>query len=275
MKTIFTTITAILLLLLMAIFAFKAYDNAKSYQEMNQIILQKQTISDLTTKKLKKFADTISFGLYHGYDDDMKESKKSIEVQNFFKSKAVDYTIYFMVTLLGLLLLYFFTPLNQFTIIISLGALIALLTALFTPIMTIVIHKNIEHIGDVVLSMESKGVLGSIAKLFDSENFVVAIALLVFSIIFPLLKTISILFVAIFKDNYFAHSIVYFFKFIGKWSMADVFVVATFLVYLSASKGNMSRAEIGMGIYFFLAYVIVSIIASLSADKMLSKQLVI
>lgn len=51
--------------------------------------------------------------------------------------------------------------------------------------------------------------------------------------------------------------------------MADVFVVATFLVYLSGSKGEMSRAEVQMGLYFFLAYVILSMIASLSADKML------
>jgi len=53
--------------------------------------------------------------------------------------------------------------------------------------------------------------------------------------------------------------------------MADVFVVSTFLVYLSASKGDMSRAEIQVGIYFFLAYVIISILASLSADKMLQE----
>jgi len=51
--------------------------------------------------------------------------------------------------------------------------------------------------------------------------------------------------------------------------MADVFVVSTFLVYLSASKGDMSRAETMMGIYFFLAYVIVSMLASFSADRML------
>jgi uncharacterized paraquat-inducible protein A len=57
---------------------------------------------------------------------------------------------------------------------------------------------------------------------------------------------------------------------IGKWSMVDVFVVAVFLVYLTANKGDVSRAEVEVGLYFFLAYVIVSMFVSLSADKMLS-----
>jgi uncharacterized paraquat-inducible protein A len=34
----------------------------------------------------------------------------------------------------------------------------------------------------------------------------------------------------------FAHAVVAFFKMIGKWSMVDVFVVATFLVYLTVDK---------------------------------------
>ena len=52
--------------------------------------------------------------------------------------------------------------------------------------------------------------------------------------------------------------------------MVDVFVVAVFLVYLTANKGDVSRAEVEMGLYFFLAYVIVSMLVSLSADRMLS-----
>jgi uncharacterized paraquat-inducible protein A len=69
----------------------------------------------------------------------------------------------------------------------------------------------------------------------------------------------------------FAEGLVKFFKMIGKWSMVDVFVVAVFLVYLTANKGEVSRAEVEMGLYFFLAYVIVSMLVSLSADRMLGK----
>ena len=52
---------------------------------------------------------------------------------------------------------------------------------------------------------------------------------------------------------------------IGKWSMADVFVVATFLSYLSFSNmdsGIDTEAKTLVGLYFFLAYCILSIASS-------------
>ncbi|MNN99281.1 Paraquat-inducible protein A [compost metagenome] len=73
-------------------------------------------------------------------------------------------------------------------------------------------------------------------------------------------------------ESKFASHVVKFFKMIGKWSMVDVFVVAVFLVYLTANKGDVSRAEVEVGLYFFLAYVILSMLVSLSADKMLSSK---
>ena len=201
----------------------------------------------------------------------LAEQKKLLETQEFFKSRAMHYTVYAMGAAALLLLLYFVMTLQQFTISVSLAALIALAGGLLMPIMMMSIHKDVQYLGDVVLQMESKGVLGSISKLFEGHDYVVGGALLLFSIILPLMKTLSMLFVALFIQNRAAHAIVHFFKLLGKWSMADVFVVAVFLVYLSGSKGEMSRAEVQVGLYFFLAYVILSMIASLSADKMLQE----
>ena len=70
-------------------------------------------------------------------------------------------------------------------------------------------------------------------------------------------------------ESKIAHGFIGFFKTIGKWSMVDVFVVAVFLVYLTANKAETSRAEVEVGLYFFLAYVMVSMLVSFSADKML------
>jgi len=136
----------------------------------------------------------------------------------------------------------------------------------------VTIHKEVEYLGDVVLSFESKGVIGSISKLFESGDTVVALVILLFSALIPLLKTLSMMVVSIFMDTPFAHGIVKFFKMIGKWSMVDVFVVATFLVYLTVDRGDVSRAEVEVGLYFFLAYVIVSMLVSLSADRMLHRK---
>ena len=271
MKQIITTILAALLLVIMGFFTVKTYQNAKSYEEMSHIIVEKHNVTELSTNQLKKLGDILSLGFYDGYDEVLKEQKKLLETQEFFRQKAILYTLYAMGIAALLLLFYFVMTLQAFTVTVSLAALIALAGGLFIPIMMMSIHKEVQYLGDVVLTMESKGVLGSIGKLFEGGDYVVGTALLLFSIILPFLKTISMLFVALFVNNRAAHAVVHFFKLLGKWSMADVFVVATFLVYLSGSKGEMSRAEVQMGLYFFLAYVILSMIASLSADKMLQE----
>ena len=271
MKTAISSILALLLLVFMGYFTVKAYQNAKSYEEISHIIVEKHNVTELGTNKLKKLGDLLSLGFYKGYEKMMEEQKKLTDTQSFFKERAMKYTIYAMISAVLILPLYFVMTLQQFTISVSLAALIALAGGLLMPIMMMSIHKDVEYLGDVVLMMESKGVLGSISKLFESKDYVVGAALLLFSIILPLLKTLSMLFVSVFLKNRFAHTIVHSFKLLGKWSMADVFVVATFLVYLSGSKGEMSRAEVQTGLYFFLAYVILSMLASFSADKMLKK----
>ena len=271
MKKITTIILAATLLAGMAFFAFKAYKNAKSHEEMSYLIVDKHNVTELSTNQLKKLGDILSMGFYDGYDEVLKEQKKLIEAQTFFKQSAVQYTLYAMAAAVLLLLLYFVMSIQAFTVTVNLTALIALAGGLSMPIMMMSIHKDVQYLGEVVLAMESKGVLGSIAKLFENHDYVVGGALLLFSILLPLLKTLSMLFVALFIQNQSAHTVVLFFKMLGKWSMADVFVVATFLVYLSGSTGEMSRAEVQVGLYFFLAYVILSMLASLSADKMLQE----
>lgn len=271
MKKITTIILAATLLAGMAFFAFKAYKNAKSYEEMSYLIVDKHNVTELSTNQLKKLGDILSMGFYDGYDEVLKEQKKLFEAQTFFKQRALHYTLYAMGAAVLLLLLYFVMSLQAFTVTVNLTALIALAGGLLMPIMMMSIHKDVQYLGEVVLTMESKGVLGSIAKLFENHDYVVGGALLLFSILLPLLKTLSMLFVALFIQNQSARAVVLFFKMLGKWSMADVFVVATFLVYLSGSTGEMSRAEVQVGLYFFLAYVILSMLASLSADKMLQE----
>ena len=253
----------------MGFYSLKAYDSAKSYETISQIIVDRHNVKKLSTDKLKKIGDILSLGLYDGYKKTISEERELLSTQKFYKDRAIGYTIYSLGASALLLLLYFVMDIRLFTIAVTLSALMSLFSGLLMPIMMMSIHKEVEYLGDVVLSMESKGVWGSIVKLFYNHDYVVGGALLLFSIAIPLSKNISILFVATFVKNRKLHPIIHFFKLLGKWSMADVFVVATFLVYLSGSRGNMSRAEIEVGFYFFLAYVILSMVASLSADKML------
>jgi hypothetical protein len=270
-KQILALFVAVVLLGVMAFFTLRAYEDARSYETMSQLIVERHNVTKLSSNQLKKLGDILSLGFYHGYEEELAKEHKLLEAQTFYRERARRHTLYAMGAALAILALYVVMPLRLYTIVVSLAALLALAGGLSMPIMMMTIHKEVQYLGDVVLQMESKGVVGSIDKLFDSGDYVVGGALLLFSILLPTLKSLSMLFVALFIQNRAVHAIVHFFKILGKWSMADVFVVAVFLVYLSADKGDMSRAEVQVGLYFFLGYVILSMIASLSADRMLQE----
>jgi len=237
----------------MVLFGSKAYTQAKAYEQVTASLVSHMSAKKLAEFQLKELAEAFSLGFYE--NDKKKNLEKLRAEQEIHKKKSQEYAFYFILLLLGILGSYFLISLRAFTFFGSLGALVTLVFGLITPIMMVTIHKEVEYLGDVVLSFESKGVIGSIAKLFESGDIVVAIVILLFSVLVPTVKTLALLFVSIFMESKFAHGIVKFFKMIGKWSMVDVFVVATFLVYLTANKGDVSRAEVEVGLYFFLAYV--------------------
>jgi len=252
----------------MVFFGAKAYDQAILYEKATTELVSYQDAGQQASLQLEKFAKSLFGDLY---DDELKMKLDKVrEKQDAAMVQAQEYTIYFMFLLGVILILSLLGSLRTFTLFGSLSATVTLILGLITPILMVTIHKEVEYLGDIVLSFESKGVIGSIVKLYESGDIVVAIVILLFSVVVPGLKVLSLLFVSIFMESNFAHSIVKFFKMIGKWSMVDVFVVAVFLVYLTANKGDVSRAEVEVGLYFFLSYVIVSMFVSLSADKMLS-----
>ena len=258
-----------ILLITMVFFGTQAYREAKAYEAATLSLIDEMSAGKLAKFQLKELAETVSLGFY-------KNEKKALlkelkQTQKMHKEESRKYAVYALLPLLGILGSYFFISLRAFTFFGAAGALVTLIFGLIAPVMMVTIHKEVEYLGDVVLSFESKSVVGSIIKLFENGDSVVALTILLFSVLIPVVKIAAMLFVSFFMENRFAQGIVKFFKMIGKWSMVDVFVVATFLVYLTVNKGDVSRAEVEVGLYFFLAYVIVSMLVSLSADKMLHK----
>lgn len=254
-------------LMTMIFLGSKAYAHAKAYEDTTALLVSHMEVGELAEFQLQELAELFSFGFLK--NEKKEELKKIRKKQELHKVESRRYTVYFVFLLLVMLSAYLIVSVQVFTFFTSLSALITLIFGLVTPIMMVIIHKDIKYLGDLVLSFESKGIMGSVEKLFDSGDVVIAIVILLFSVLIPVAKTLSLLFVSVFIKSPFAQDIVKFFKMIGKWSMVDVFVVATFLVYLTGSSGDVSRAEVEVGLYFFLAYVMVSMLASLSADKML------
>ena len=261
---------AIVALSVMVWFGKQGYRDAITYEKKTEQIARHMDASGVAELKLKELASLFTLGMVK---NDTKERLLQWEHERHQAKLATQKdAIYFATAAASLLLLYWLLSIRGFTIAIALGALISLINGLVTPIMLMIVHKQVEYLGDVVLAFESKGILGSISKLYAEHNLTVAIVILVFSVIVPLFKTLSMLFVSVYEFSPFAARVVRFFKHLGKWSMLDVFVVALLLVYMTSNNQDISRAEAEIGLYFFLTYVFLSMIASLSADKMLREK---
>jgi len=263
-------IIAAVALMVMVWYGKEGYRAAVAYESITGAIASKMDAAGVAELKLKELASLFTLGLVK---NDTKEQLLKLEnLRHAAKTRAERNVLIFSLGAAVLVLLYFLLNIRGFTIAVSLGALVALVNGLVTPIMQMIVHKKVEYLGDVILSFESKGILSSIAKLYHEGNLTVAMVILLFSVIVPLLKTVSLLFVSVYEYSPFAARMVRWFRHLGKWSMLDVFVVAILLVYLTASHSDISRAEAEIGLYFFLAYVLLSMIASLSANAMLKQQ---
>jgi len=125
-------------------------------------------------------------------------------------------------------------------------------------------------------------IIATVEDLWRDERLMVAALIFLFSVCIPLLKTF-LLTVAYIKRNTAAERrLVAFVSSIGKWSMADVFVVAIFLAILSTNHAETSSAQqlslfgfkiaidissqtvssIGQGFYYFTAYCLLSLLGT-------------
>jgi hypothetical protein len=238
-----------------------SFKYAKSYEENTVAIAKECDIHGLAQEKWENIASTISFGLYKNKTKEKLDKLRKKQALN--KKLSREYLYYFLATLTLILIIALFCIPALNILIFAFSALISLIFGLINPILMVTIHKKIDYLGDIILSFESKGILGSIYKLFDSGEYVVGGAILLFSVLIPLLKILVLIFAVLFEKFEFPHKLVDFFKHLGKWSMLDVFVVAIFLVYLTSNSADVTHAEIQIGLYYFLIYVILSMITTI------------
>ena len=125
----------------------------------------------------------------------------------------------------------------------------------------------------------TRSILGAVRELAETGNYLVSFLILFFSVIVPLTKA-TMLLGSIFAASQRAREwLVYLVDLIGKWSMADVFVVGVFLAFLATqdqAQANVFEvpllgqqlevsmmtnltSTLGTGFYFFLGYCLFSI----------------
>ena len=255
------------LLSIMSYFGYITYKEAKIYEQQTSQIATMSDANGLASEKIDALTSIISLGLVK--NESKEKLKKLQERKELAKKRSKTYFYYFLLTLGAIVLLAFTCSLRGTAMTLSVSTFIALIYGLINPILMVTIHKNVEYLGDVILSFESKGIIGSISKLFESGEVAVALTILLFSVTLPVLKSLTLTLTLLFYDRPWSITLVNFFKHLGKWSMLDVFVVATFLVYITSNGGEMTHAEIQVGLYFFLIYVILSMVVALLTQRVL------
>ena len=111
---------------------------------------------------------------------------------------------------------------------------------------------------------QNKSVLELIKLLFGGGNFLVGMCVLFFSIVFPLFKLLASLIALIKPNTAIAKKSLSMINKLGKWSMADVFISAVYLAVFSFANMNVgvdTESNTLIGLYFFLAFVILSILS--------------
>ncbi len=144
-------------------------------------------------------------------------------------------------------------------ILISLGLL---LPGVLFPVLTIDASITLPLLGKMNLGSETRSVWGTITFLYEQKNYLVAGLIFLFSVIIPSLKNLLLFYVLLPGQGGGKRGIFAFIKRIGKWSMADVFVVAVFLAFLSTKSMQGFSASLEKGFYYFLGYCLLSLIAT-------------
>lgn len=121
--------------------------------------------------------------------------------------------------------------------------------------------------GEVEAYRKTRSILGTVEDLYTSGNAVVAFLVMLFSVVIPSIKLLMTFIATFLRSHLRRQNLVAINNFLSKWSMADVFVVATIVTYMAANASNdtgLMRFESAFetGFYYFVGYCIFSIAAA-------------
>ena len=143
-----------------------------------------------------------------------------------------------------------------FLILVSIGCLYPGLTL---PMMSLQIVASLPLVGDIELYNQTQSIWSGIVELFNKDYVFVAFLIFLFSIAVPLFKLMCLTVILLFESSKLAQTLYQIVLLIGKWSMADVFVVAIFISFLAGEAKPDVYANLHSGFYWFLSYCVISI----------------
>lgn len=236
-----------------------------------------------------------------GDDGERKAMAQAAKRQMLDLQMKADRYSGFLIAAIALYLIFlFFYSRNKEEWSIALGglllvALVCLTIGLFTPILEIAAYErdlsipvkvkteflslDIDYTakfeGEMYFYYQSKSIVELIGLLLQQGNWIVGLSILVFSLLFPLGKTLFTI-LALLKPNLVNRPLFSFFIFkTSKWSMADVFVAAIFLSFLAFNNmqtGIQTDSNILWGLYYFFAYCMLAILSAVLLQRQQKNQ---
>ena len=263
-KTFFTFLVSMILILLLGFVSYKAYTHSVIYDTE----MTKQAEENKARKYMEAPIEDIvhlGFGKLRSFVFNNEEAKmakeRSIQIVKENKIMMDQYLVYYFVFVVLLLFTYFFHVDEVFIFTIITASLISWFVGILAPIMTIEVFKDLPLVGHTIFKYESKSIWATIKTLWDIDRYFIAVMVGLFSVVIPVIKTFAVYISIFYKKS------LKIMNFIGKWSMADVFIVALLLANLTLNTDEYTDAEMQMGLYFFTMYVIFSIIATYVAHR--------
>ena len=131
-----------------------------------------------------------------------------------------------------------------------------------------ILVANMDVSGEIQAYEKTRSIIGTVQDLYQNNYKLVAFLVALFSMIIPIVKGLMILGSQMRIPNHIADGLRRCSDLISKWSMADVFVIGTFVAFLAANavekEGGLLtfNAVLGPGFYFFLGYCLLSILSS-------------
>lgn len=131
-------------------------------------------------------------------------------------------------------------------------------TGISATALSLVSFKEVPVLGTVIFKYDARGILAAIQRLFSTGHRILGAVICLFSILIPVVKLALVL--AATSPRRIVHDrAVQAIHLIGKWSMADVFVMSVLIAMFAIGSDDTTDALPGPGLWFFAGYCVVSI----------------
>jgi hypothetical protein len=250
--------------------------------------------------------------------DSLLNKYEAVDLKDFNQKAATQLevlqkeTYFYTYIAMGVILLFLFlwvvlrnqkavhTPLFVMSVLVSLVVLAAGLTvpmieidARFQEVNFLLIGEEIAF-NDQVIFFQSKSIVDVVSILLDTgqlDSILVGVLILAFSIIFPVAKLLATQLYLVGSGRLRKNRLIYFFAFkSGKWSMADVYVIAIFMAYIgfqgildnqlsilnvqseSLVSISTNKTSLQPGFILFIGFVLFSLLLSLILQRITAAQ---